>query len=221
MPQRSGVNDVTSREWCGTIREFFQAESFRLVSCCNLHMTDHIISTLEYLYVIYRDVSDLHASPATHEHIYCHFFRSFSAQFISLSSCFSQQCGKPDLKPSHGHFTSEDSPKNQPIHLVYIWRFQSAIEFQSVNQNHSIQHLCPRKMEHCVMRPANTARTLRSAQREAHTHRTRKMSRIERLGWGLGSHRISSENLGTWIYSAVRPTCPQVVIFPVISSGCR
>ena len=144
-------------------------------------MTDHIISTLEYLYVIYRDVSDLHASPATHEHIYCHFFRSFSAQFISLSSCFSQQCGKPDLKPSHGHFTSEDSPKNQPIHVVYIWRFQSAIEFQSVNQNHSIQHLCPRKMEHCVMRPANTA--LRTA-RSAHSPHSEN---VENRAAGMGS----------------------------------
>jgi hypothetical protein len=78
--------------------------------------------------------------------------------------------------------------------VVYIWRFQSAIEFQSVNQ--TIPSACvPQKMS-CVMRPANTARTLREhcantarTQREPHALRTRrgkmrKMSRIERLGWG-------------------------------------
>ena len=103
------------------------------------------------------------------------------------------------------------------IHVVYIWRFQSAIEFQSVNQTipsasvpqENVLRHAP--CEHC----ANTART----QREAHANRTRRGKCRESSGWDgvLGRlHKISSENLGTWIYSAVRPTGPQVVIFPVI-----
>ena len=158
----------------------------------------------------------MHLPP--HTNIFIAVFSAVSQH--SWSFCFSQQCGKPDLKPSHGHFTSEDSPKNQPLHVVYIWRFQSAIEFQSVNQ--TIPSACvPQKMS-CVMRPANTARTLRehSANRTRSALGEEKWGKCrESSGWDgvLGSlHRISSENLGTWIYSAVRPTSPQVVIFPVI-----
>jgi hypothetical protein len=74
--------------------------------------------------------------------------------------------------------------------VVYIWRFQSAIEFQSVNQ--TIPSACvPQKMS-CVMRPANTARTLRehcanTARTARAPHSARKNEEnVENRAAGMG-----------------------------------